>query len=97
MLTTVANQLVAEVHPKKRMPVLLVGESVYARWLSPDLTECGSLECLFVPFSSDRMEYREGKEQPDRAATRISPKPASAWGMDRGLQWAESHGEVRTA
>ena len=63
MLTTVANHLVAEVHPKKRMPVMLVGEAAYARWLGPDLTERDSLECLFEPFHADCMEYREGQKQ----------------------------------
>jgi putative SOS response-associated peptidase YedK len=60
LLTTVANRIVAEVHPKKRMPVMLVGEAAYAQWLRSDLPERGSLECLFESYHPDFMEYREG-------------------------------------
>jgi hypothetical protein len=41
---------------------MLVGEAAYARWIRSDLTERGSLNCLFEPFNTDFMEYRESQE-----------------------------------
>jgi len=61
LLTTVANRIVAQVHPKKRMPVMLVGETAYAQWLRPEMMQHASFEKLFEPYAPNQMEYREGK------------------------------------
>lgn len=54
MLTTEANEVVKEAgHP--RMPVLLVGEAAYARWLNPTLSGRAAFEPLFKPFPADEM------------------------------------------
>jgi putative SOS response-associated peptidase YedK len=60
LLTTEANPMVAEVHPKKRMPVMLIGETAYAQWLRSEFTQRTSLESLFIPLENKFMEYHEG-------------------------------------
>lgn len=52
ILTTEANDLVAEVHPRKRMPVILDGEASFALWLNHDITERGPFEHLFSPYDA---------------------------------------------
>ena len=60
MVTTNANEQVAAVHPRKRMPVLLRDESAIKLWLSPDITERKKLEHLFEPFPDpDMHSYAE--------------------------------------
>jgi putative SOS response-associated peptidase YedK len=51
IITTVANELVAEIHDKKRMPVIIKPED-YDRWLRAtyDVTD------LLKPFTSELME-----------------------------------------
>ncbi|QDT49129.1 SOS response-associated peptidase [Symmachiella dynata] len=55
VVTTAANPLVEQYHPRKRMPVILSGEESYARWLDPDVKDRGPLEDLFVPFEEQLM------------------------------------------
>lgn len=56
ILTTEANELVAQVHPKKRMPVILDNEADFALWLDPNVTSRGRLERLFRSCDAERME-----------------------------------------
>lgn len=56
ILTTEANALVAEVHPRKRMPVILDNEADFAQWLNPHITTRAPLEHLFEPYDADRMD-----------------------------------------
>jgi putative SOS response-associated peptidase YedK len=51
IITTTANELVAEIHDKKRMPVIIVPEN-YERWLR----STGDVNDLLKPFPSDLME-----------------------------------------
>jgi len=55
VLTTEANSLVGQYHPRKRMPVILDDEATFARWLDPDVTERDELEDLFAPFDANAM------------------------------------------
>lgn len=55
VVTTKANSLIAQYHPRKRMPVILNSEEAYSRWLDPDVTQRGPLEDLLQPFDADRM------------------------------------------
>lgn len=61
-LTTAANDLVAEVHPKKRMPVVLDGEPAWQLWLNPDIAERGPLESLFAPYDPAAMRHYAAEE-----------------------------------
>jgi len=53
ILTTEANGLVGEVHP--RMPVILAPED-YGLWLDPDVREAEPLLPLLNPYPDDVME-----------------------------------------
>ncbi len=54
MLTTAANELVAEIgHP--RMPVVLVSETECGLWLDPEIVERGRLEPLFAPLDAAKL------------------------------------------
>ncbi len=57
IVTTEANELVEQYHPKKRMPVILDDEDSRARWLSPDIVERPPLEELLRPFPADVMRH----------------------------------------
>jgi len=55
MLTTAANDLVAEIgHP--RMPVMLTSDSEYALWLDPEIVERGPLEPLLRPLAAANLQ-----------------------------------------
>jgi putative SOS response-associated peptidase YedK len=56
IVTTEANDLVAEVHPRKRMPVILDNEAAFALWLNPDVTDRKSLDHLIAPYDADLMD-----------------------------------------
>ena len=58
VVTTAANSLLEQYHPKKRMPVILADEDACRRWLSPDTLERQSIEDLFHPLSADLMQHR---------------------------------------
>jgi putative SOS response-associated peptidase YedK len=67
IITTTANELIAEIHDKKRMPVIIKPDD-YDRWLHDQ----GDVTDLLKPYLSDAMEAflvdHEGKssdEQPD--------------------------------
>jgi putative SOS response-associated peptidase YedK len=62
ILTTEANPLVAEVHPKKRMPVILDGETAFAEWLNPSVATRGPLEKLFAAYDAGLMKRRRVDE-----------------------------------
>ncbi len=55
ILTTAANSLVAEYHPRDRMPVILPDAESRRRWMSPDHLERQPLEHLFAPLPSHQM------------------------------------------
>lgn len=55
ILTTEANELIANVHPRKRMPVILDNEAAFALWLDSRVTTRKPLEPLFLPYDADRM------------------------------------------
>ncbi len=57
IVTTEANELVEQYHPKKRMPVILDDEDSRARWLSPDIVERPPLEEVLRPFPADAMRH----------------------------------------
>ncbi len=57
IITTAANDLVEQYHPKKRMPVILDTEDERSRWLSPDIVERPPIEDLLRPFPSDLMRH----------------------------------------
>jgi putative SOS response-associated peptidase YedK len=61
ILTTAANELVAQFHPRKRMPVVLDGEDAYRLWLSPDVTAREPLEHLLQPFEPKKMRHYPAK------------------------------------
>ncbi|NNE98162.1 MAG: SOS response-associated peptidase [Pyrinomonadaceae bacterium] len=54
IITTEANDLVAEIHDKKRMPVFLHPEE-YDEWLDPENHDTDQLERLFKPYPSEAM------------------------------------------
>jgi putative SOS response-associated peptidase YedK len=55
ILTTEANPLVAKVHPRKRMPVILDDEADFALWLDPAVSSREPLERLLRPYDAERM------------------------------------------
>jgi len=59
IVTTAANRLLEQYHPKKRMPVILADEDACRRWLSPDTVERQAMEDLFHPLDTDLMEHRQ--------------------------------------
>jgi len=65
IITTDANELVGEIHAKKRMPVYL-HKSEYDEWLDPDNHNTDELQDLLVPYPSEEM-----------AAHKIFPKIGS--------------------
>jgi len=64
ILTTQANELVAEYHPRKRMPVILPDDESRRLWMSPDVVERQPLEELFVPIDSTLMAHRSMGDRP---------------------------------
>ena len=59
IITTAANSLLEQYHPKKRMPVILADAEACRRWLSPDTVERQSIEDLFHPLNADLMVHRK--------------------------------------
>lgn len=57
IVTTKANELIEQFHPRKRMPVILEDHDSRARWLSPDVVERPPLEELLRPFPAERMRH----------------------------------------
>ena len=64
IVTTEANELVEQYHPKKRMPVILNDDDSRARWLSPDIVERPPLEELLRPFPADAMRHWPASGKP---------------------------------
>ncbi len=58
IVTTVANSLVAQYHPRKRMPVILADDDARRRWMDPDVIERGPLESLLEPIDPQLMDHR---------------------------------------
>lgn len=54
MMTTVANELVAKIHAKKRMPVILDPKD-WQSWLDPKNQEVEHLMALQVPWDQEKM------------------------------------------
>lgn len=55
IITTEANELVAKIHTKRRMPVILRPEE-YGLWLDHEIADPTSLLPLLRPFPDDEME-----------------------------------------
>ena len=55
IVTTEANELVAAIHDKRRMPVILRPEE-YGIWLDHSIDDPNSLLPLLRPFPDDEME-----------------------------------------
>lgn len=58
IVTTEANDLVSQYHPKNRMPVILRDHESQRLWLSSDISERPMLEPLFQPLSAVFMTHR---------------------------------------
>ena len=58
IVTTTANDLVAEFHPRRRMPVILPDEVSRQLWVSPDVVSRERLEELFAPIDSRMMSHQ---------------------------------------
>ncbi len=56
IVTTEANELVEQYHPKKRMPVIYYGDN-RARWLSPDIVERPLPRRVTARFFADGMRH----------------------------------------
>lgn len=57
IITTAANELLEQYHPRKRMPVILDNEDDRRHWLSPDIVERPALEHLFHPYEAEQMKH----------------------------------------
>ncbi len=58
VLTTKANRLIAQYHPKQRMPVILPDENGVETWLDPARQTRQQLEHLFEPLPENRFTHR---------------------------------------
>ena len=61
-LAVVADELVEQYHPKKRMPVILNDEESQRRWLDPDVVERPAIDDLIAAFPTGEMEHWETEQ-----------------------------------
>lgn len=59
IVTTGANELVSQYHPRDRMPVILPDPESRRLWMSFDVVEREPLEGLFEPIDSSLMSHRD--------------------------------------
>ncbi len=58
IVTTDANALVAEYHPRRRMPVILTDDAARRRWMDPDVIDRAPLAQLLEPIDVELMSHR---------------------------------------